>query len=266
MLEVTDLRVGYGHLEVVHGVSLSVASGEFVAVLGSNGAGKSTLLRACAGQMRSRSGAVTFDGHRLGRVPPHKVASLGIACALEGRRIFQRQNVLANLQLGGYSLPDRRTRIPEQLARVHELFPTLERKAKLPASTLSGGERQMLAIGQALMSAPRLLVLDEPSAGLAPRLVDDVFAALSRLRAEGLALLLAEQTVEQALTLCDRAYVLEAGRVALAGSAESLRNNEAVREVYIGTLGHSASATESAGELRAGKGAADGAPPQTKHL
>jgi branched-chain amino acid transport system ATP-binding protein len=270
MLEVTDLRVGYGHLEVVHGVSLSVADGEFVAVLGSNGAGKSTLLRACSGQMPVRGGSARFDGTDLSRMAPHKIVSLGIGSAMEGRRIFRRQSVLANLELGSYRLGNRKTEFPKVLRRMYELFPVLERKAKLPASTLSGGELQMLAIGQALMSAPRLLVLDEPSAGLAPRLIEDVFTALSRLRDEGLALLLAEQTVEQALTMCDRAYVLEAGSVRLSGTARSLRTNEAIREVYIGSLGHGAKAaappgstsmptvaTSSAPAIDAGKGPTD---------
>ena len=240
MLEVTDVRISYGRLEVVHGVSLTVAPGEFVAVLGSNGAGKSTLLRACSGQLRVRSGAVRFESTDLGRVQPHRMIGLGISAALEGRRIFQRQSVLANLQLGAYTLRARRAELPRQLARVYRMFPVLERKSGLPASTLSGGERQMLAIGQALMSKPRLLILDEPSAGLAPQLIDEVFDALSQLREEGLALLLAEQTVEQALQVCDRGYVLEAGIAALEGSAADLRTNEAVREVYIGSLGHGA--------------------------
>jgi branched-chain amino acid transport system ATP-binding protein len=196
--------------------------------------------------MRIRGGAATFAGADLASVPPHRIASLGLGYAMEGRRIFQRQSVLANLELGAYALADRRSTFGRQLARIYHLFPVLERKAGLPASTLSGGERQMLAIGQALMSAPRLLVLDEPSAGLAPRLVANVFEALSRLREEGLALLLAEQTVEQALRMCDRAYVLEAGHVALHGTAEELRTNEAVRRVYIGTLGHGAGARSSA--------------------
>ncbi len=241
MLDVTDLRVAYGHLEVIHGVSITVGDGEFVALLGSNGAGKSTLLRACSGQLRPRSGSVRFGGVDLSSIPPYRVARLGLGYAMEGKRIFQRQTVEANLELGCYPLgSQRRRRSAELFERVYELFPVLRRKAGLGASTLSGGERQMLAIAQALMSDPRLLVLDEPSAGLAPRLVADVFAVLARLREGGLSLLLAEQTVEQALILCDRGYVLEAGSVALAGAAAGLRANEAVRQVYIGALGHGA--------------------------
>jgi len=240
MLEVTDLRFAYGRLEVIHGISLTVGDGEFVAVLGSNGAGKSTLLRACAGQAPVPAGSVRFDGRDLAEVPAHDVVRSGLAYAMEGRRIFQRQSVRANLEVGTYSLAGRRGRSGALFDRVFGLFPVLQRKAGQPASTLSGGERQMLAIGQALMSDPRLLVLDEPSAGLAPLLIQQVFGALAQLQREGLALLLAEQTVEQALSLCDRGYVLNAGVVVLNGSASTLRADEGVRAAYIGSLGHGA--------------------------
>lgn len=240
MLEVRHLHLAYGYLEVVHGVSLRVDDGEFVAVLGANGAGKSTLLRACAGQIRPRSGQIRFDGHDLTRVAPHQAVRLGIAYATEGRRIFQQQSVRANLEIGSYPLPRRRTRAQALIDRMFALFPVLERKAQLSAGSLSGGERQMLAIAQALMSDPRLLILDEPSAGLAPLMIDQVFRALDELRADGLSLLLSEQTVEQSLALCDRGYVLDAGNVVLSDSAAILRDDADLRAVYIGSLGHGA--------------------------
>jgi branched-chain amino acid transport system ATP-binding protein len=257
MLEAAEIRAGYGHLEVLHGVSISVAPGEFVALLGANGAGKSTLLRVCSGQLRPRSGAVRFAGADLAGTAAHRVARLGLGYAMEGRRVFERQTVAANLELGAYPLGGRNRRTAHLFDRVYELFPVLAGKSGRMASTLSGGERQMLAIAQALMTDPKLVVLDEPSAGLAPRLIADVFAALARLRAGGLAMLLAEQTVEQALGLCDRGYVLEAGTVALCGEAAALRADPAVREIYIGALGHGAAPD------RTGPGA--GTDPSTVH-
>jgi branched-chain amino acid transport system ATP-binding protein len=247
ILQASEVRAGYGHLEVIHGVSLSVAAGEFVALLGANGAGKSTLLRVCAGQLRPRGGTVVFDGTDLATTAPHRVAKLGLGYATEGRRVFERQSVAANLELGAYPLGGRNRRTGHLFDRVYELFPVLARKAGMMASTLSGGERQMLAVAQALMVDPRLVVLDEPSAGLAPRLIEDVFAALAQLRAGGLAMLLAEQTVEQSLGLCDRGYVLEAGTVALSGDAATLRADPAVREIYIGALGHGAAPDNGSG-------------------
>jgi len=238
VLDVKDLRVAYGELEVLHGVSVAVGDREFVTVLGTNGAGKSTLLRSAAGAMRWRSGSVMFGDVDVRRTPAHRIPNLGIGYAMERGRIFQRQTVASNLELGAYPLGRAgKARRAGLFDRVYELFPVLERKAKLQAGTMSGGERQMLAIGQALMCDPKLLILDEPSAGLAPILVSEVFAALGRLRPEGLSLLLAEQTVDQALSLCDRGYVLEAGRIVLEGPAASLRQDDAVREVYIGVLG-----------------------------
>lgn len=237
MLEVRDLRVRYGQLEVLHGISIDVADGEYVTVLGTNGAGKSTLLRAAAGAMHFHSGSVRFNGADLARVRPARVSAMGIGYAMERGRIFQRQTVESNLQLGTYPLGRARRGRGDLWDRVYELFPVLKRKAKHVSGTMSGGERQMLAIAQALMSDPKLLVLDEPSAGLAPLLVSEVFGALDRLRPSGLSLLLAEQVVDQALRLCDRGYVIEAGEVALGGPAECLRSDEAVLEVYVGLLG-----------------------------
>jgi branched-chain amino acid transport system ATP-binding protein len=183
---------------------------------------------------------VRFDGRDLASIAAHDVARAGLAYAMEGRRIFARQSVRANLEVGSYPLAKRRSNSGRLFERVFALFPVLERKSGQLASTLSGGERQMLAIGQALMSDPRLLILDEPSAGLAPLLIQQVFAALSQLQQEGLAVLLAEQTVDQALKLCDRGYVLNAGVVVLDGPAATLRADEGVRAAYIGSLGHGA--------------------------
>ncbi|HVX21431.1 MAG TPA: ABC transporter ATP-binding protein [Acidimicrobiales bacterium] len=237
MLEVRDLRVRYGRLEVLHGVSITVQEGEFVTVLGTNGAGKSTLLRACAGAMKVSGGSVSFRDVDLAGVPVHRVARLGLGYAMERGRVFQRQSVDVNLALAALPLGRRNPLKAELRDRVYQLFPVLKTKAKLPAGTMSGGERQMLAIAQALMSDPKLLVLDEPSAGLAPLLVSEVFGALAQLRPVGLSVLLAEQVVDEALEVCDRGYVLEAGRIVLSKTAEELRKDDAVREAYIGTLG-----------------------------
>jgi len=236
MFEVIDVRAGYGHLEVLHGVSLHVDEGEVVALLGSNGAGKSSLLNTCAGLIKPRSGQIRFRGTVVSDMPPHKLPGRGIAFAMGGQRVFRRQTVQANLELGAYAIARRRAS-RDSFERVFQLFPVLAMKARHPASTLSGGERQMLAIGQALMCRPALLLLDEPSSGLAPLLVGNVFDALRELKSEGLSLLLAEQAVEQALNLADRGYVLEAGNVVLHGTSAELRDNNAVRNAYLGSLG-----------------------------
>jgi branched-chain amino acid transport system ATP-binding protein len=236
MFEVIGLKAGYRHLEVLHGVNLHIDDGEVVALLGSNGAGKSTLLKTCAGLLRPTAGQVVFNGVTISNTAPHKLPGIGIALALGGHRVFHRQTVQANLELGAYALP-RARRVRNDFERVFRLFPVLGVKARHPASTLSGGERQMLAIGQALMCQPAVLLLDEPSSGLAPLLVANVFDALRQLKQEGMSLLLAEQTVDQALSLADRGYVLDAGSVVTEGTSEQLRNNEAVRDAYIGSLG-----------------------------
>jgi branched-chain amino acid transport system ATP-binding protein len=237
VFEVIDLRAGYRHLEVLHGVNLHVADGEVVALLGSNGAGKSTLLKTCAGLLRPRTGRVVFQGVTVSDLAPHRLPGVGIALAMGGQRVFHRQTVQANLELGAYAVPRTTRRTSDDYERVFALFPVLRMKARRPASTLSGGERQMLAIAQALMCHPTMLLLDEPSSGLAPLLVRDVFDALKRLKTEGISLLLAEQTVEQALSLADRGYVLDAGALVTQGSSAQLRSNEAIRQAYMGSLG-----------------------------
>jgi branched-chain amino acid transport system ATP-binding protein len=246
VLEVLDLRTGYGPLEVLHGISLSISDGEFVTILGSNGAGKSTLARTCAGLLKIRAGKVVFNGTSLAHVQRHNVVRLGVGYAVESKRVFTRMTVEDNLALGAYMHGGVRGKVRPRFDRIMDLFPTLKEKLKHLGSSLSGGERQMLAIAQALMGDPRLLILDEPSSGLAPRLVSQLFTVLAQLKGEGMSLLLAEQAVDQALRACDRGYVLEAGTIALEGTSLELLRNRAVQEVYIGTLGRKDSRTEIA--------------------
>ena len=233
MLEVRDLRVAYGGLPVLHDLSLDIGEGEFVALLGRNGAGKTTTMRAIAGLVPFR-GAITFEGRELGGVPAHKIVRLGVAFAQEGKQLFTELSVQDNLTLGAYAQRSRRAQVRSDLERVFDLFPVLERKLRDPAETLSGGEQQMLVLAQAMMAHPRLLMVDEPSQGLAPALVNEVLGALTALRAEGTAILLAEQVVDKTLPICDRLYVLDLGRVVLEGSPAEVAEHRALREVYIG--------------------------------
>lgn len=233
LLELSAIRVSYGNVEALHGLDLVVHEGEIVTLLGSNGAGKSTTLLCISGLVKPKSGAIYFDGCSLGNVPDHDVVSLGIAQAPEGRRVFGAMTVLENLRLGAFRVTDR-----EQSARTLEwiftLFPRLmERKNQL-AGTLSGGEQQMLAIGRALMAQPRLLLLDEPSLGLAPLLVRSIFDTIRHINQKGVTILLVEQNARAALRLATRGYVLETGRIALEDSAAKLLANAAVREAYLG--------------------------------
>lgn len=233
MLEVRDLRVAYGGLPVLHDLSLEVGEGEFVALLGRNGAGKTTTMRAIAGLVPFR-GAITFEGQALGGIPAHKIVRLGVAFAQEGKQLFTELSVQDNLTLGAYAQRGKRQQVRGDLERVFSLFPVLERKLRDPAETLSGGEQQMLVLAQAMMAHPRLLMVDEPSQGLAPALVNEVLGALTVLRDEGTAILLAEQVVDKTLPICDRLYVLDLGRVVLEGSPAEVAEHRALREVYIG--------------------------------
>ena len=233
MLEVRDLRVAYGGLPVLHDLALDIGEGEFVALLGRNGAGKTTTMRAIAGLVPFR-GAITFEGQALDGVPAHKIVRLGVAFAQEGKQLFTELSVQDNLTLGAYAQRSRRAQVRSDLERVFDLFPVLERKLRDPAETLSGGEQQMLVLAQAMMAHPRLLMVDEPSQGLAPALVNEVLGALTALRAEGTAILLAEQVVDKTLPICDRLYVLDLGRVVLEGSPAEVAEHRALREVYIG--------------------------------
>jgi branched-chain amino acid transport system ATP-binding protein len=238
LLEVEDLRVSYGDLEVVKGVSIKVEQGEIVTVLGSNGAGKTTTLRTLAGLLRPTSGKITYDGRAIGGLAAHEVANMGLALVLEGRQLFPEHTVLENLELGGYRHLRRgaRTEFDRELGKVLELFPRIEERLRLPAGLLSGGEQQMVAIGRALVSKPRLLLLDEPSLGLAPILVRSIFDAFVALRQQGITTLLVEQMAWIGLEVCDRAYVLESGSIVTSGSREEVAANARVVEAYLGKV------------------------------
>ncbi|MDF2627080.1 MAG: branched chain amino acid transporter ATP-binding protein [Symbiobacteriaceae bacterium] len=232
MLEVNDLRVSYGHIEALHGVSFTVAEGEIVTLIGANGAGKSTTLRALSGLVRARSGQVRFCGKAITAVPAHKIVALGMGHVPEGRRIFANMSVQENLELGAY-LGDSRT-LAADLEAVFGRFPRLrERRAQL-AGTLSGGEQQMLAMGRALMLKPKLLLLDEPSMGLSPLLVQELFETIVEINRRGTTVLLVEQNAAMALDIAHRAYVLETGRVVLSGPAADLQDDPQVRQAYLG--------------------------------
>jgi branched-chain amino acid transport system ATP-binding protein len=232
VLAVRDLTVGYGRMEVVRGVSFDVGRGEVVVIIGANGAGKSTTLRALAGLLRAQRGGARFESVELLGRPAHWIARHGVALVPEGRMIFADQTVLDNLRLGAYGRRD--GTVGANIAWQFDRFPILRERQHQLAGTLSGGEQQMLAIARALMARPRLLLLDEPSLGLAPRLVSEVFAALARLRDEGLTLLLVEQMAEAALAIADRGYVLEQGRIVVRGTADELRNDARVARAYLG--------------------------------
>jgi branched-chain amino acid transport system ATP-binding protein len=230
LLQLRDVEARYGAVRALHGVSLAVDEGELVAVLGANGAGKTTTLRAVSGTVR-RDGEILFAGRKLPR-RAEATARAGIAHVPEGRGTFMELSVWDNLRLGAYT---RRTGLKEDAARVFDFFPRLEERREQQAGTLSGGEQQMLALGRALMARPRLLLLDEPSLGLAPLVVREIFVALERMRAEdGVAILVVEQNARLALRAAQRAYVLEVGRVVVEGEAEELRRNESVRKSYLG--------------------------------
>lgn len=233
MLTVTDLRVSYQGAPAVNGVSLSLSAGELVSLVGSNGAGKSSVLAAVAGLHRPIGGSVVFDGRDVSRLPAHAIARLGLALVPEGRRLFAHQTVRANLILGAYLQRDRAVRA-ETLSRVVSLFPVLGERMGQKAGMLSGGEQQMLALGRALMSKPRLLVLDEPSLGIAPRTAELIFDAISQVRAEGVTVLLVEQNLRAALRLSDRLYVLQTGSLVLAGTAAELEESPLIRQAYLG--------------------------------
>jgi branched-chain amino acid transport system ATP-binding protein len=233
LLEVRNLSVRYGDLVGVSDVSLSVSAGSVVALLGSNGAGKTTTLNAIAGLVPPAGGRITWQGREIAGQPAFAIVATGLALSPEGWRLFVQQTVEQNLRLGATVLADK-ARVPALLDRVFTLFPRLAERRRQRAGTLSGGERQMLAMGRALMSDPRLLMLDEPSLGLAPAVVETMYATLQRLRTEGLTLLLAEQAVELALEVADYAYVLQTGRTVLEGKAAELADDRDVQRIYLG--------------------------------
>ena len=234
MLEINELVVHYGAVEALHGISLRVAAGQVVGVIGSNGAGKTTTLRTISGLLRPTSGRVVFEGESVGRLAAHEITRLGVAHVPEGRHVFPDQSVYDNLLLGAFTRRGDRRELERDLDDVFALFPRLrERRAQL-AGTLSGGEQQMLAIGRALMLRPKLVLLDEPSMGLAPIVIDEVFRRLAELKARGMTMLLVEQLAYRALAVSDYAYVLENGRIQLEGPAATLRDDPRVREAYLG--------------------------------
>jgi branched-chain amino acid transport system ATP-binding protein len=231
MLRIENLSASYRGLKALQGVSLNVAKGEIVAVVGANGAGKTTLLKSVAGLVATEGGIV-FDGRDISRMKAHLISRAGIGLVPEGRRLFPRLSVEDNLRLGAYAIegPDRF----KPLELVFSLFPRLQERLAQRAETLSGGEQQMLAIGRALMSQPRLLMLDEPSQGIMPKLVDDIFAAIQRIRDLGVTILLVEQRLAEALEIADRAYVLQTGRIVMSGKASDIAADSAVRKAYLG--------------------------------
>ena len=233
MLEVKHLHVSYGAVKALRDVSLRVEEGEIVALIGANGAGKSTVLNAVSGIVPPLSGTITFRGKGITRMPPHEIVKLGISQVPEGRRVFSEMSVLENLEMGAYSRRGRGA-IAEDLEQVLGRFPRLAERKDQPAKTLSGGEQQMLAMGRALMSRPRLLLLDEPSMGLAPKLVDQIFQIVREINAGGATILLVEQNAGMALSAAQRAYVLETGEVALEGKAGELADDPKVRKAYLG--------------------------------
>lgn len=233
MLEIKDLYVNYGMIAALKGISFEVNEGEVIALIGANGAGKTTTLHTITGLLHAKSGSITFNGVELTKTPAHKIVEMGIAHVPEGRRIFQNLTVLDNLKLGAFTRKDKEN-ISKDIEMVYERFPRLaERKTQI-AGTLSGGEQQMLAMGRALMSRPKLLMLDEPSMGLSPLLVDEVFTIIKDLNKEGTTVLLVEQNAGKSLAISDRAYVLENGKIVLSGTGEELLQSEEVKKAYLG--------------------------------
>jgi len=233
MLEVKNIQVAYGKIIAVKDVSVTVNQGEIVTLIGSNGAGKSTTLRTISGLIKPKSGEITFNGKRIDGVPGHEIVAMGICHAPEGRRIFPRMSVKENLELGAFLRNDKAA-VNADMERVLDLFPRLKERIKQTAGTMSGGEQQMLAVSRALMGDPKLLLLDEPSMGLAPVLVELIFDTVVKIRKQGITILLIEQNATAALEVADRAYVLESGKVKMSGSAAELRSDDKVTKAYLG--------------------------------
>jgi len=233
MLELRDVHTYYGNIHALKGISFTVDDGEVVTLIGANGAGKSTTLRTIQGLNRPRSGTVVLNGIALEKMPTDKIVEQGVSQAPEGRQIFPRMTVLENLEMGAYQRKDK-DGIQKDLARVFELFPRLKERIKQNGGTLSGGEQQMLAMGRAMMARPKVLMLDEPSMGLAPILVEQIFEIIKEINAQGSTILLVEQNAMMALSVANRGYVLETGNIVLSGSAEELKNNKQVQDTYLG--------------------------------
>ena len=233
MLEIRDLEVNYGAINAIKKISFDVNEGEVIALIGANGAGKTTTLHTITGLHKARAGSVMFMGKDILKLPPHKIVQMGMAHVPEGRRIFQQLSVYKNLTLGAFTRKDKKG-VEESLARVYERFPRLEERKRQIAGTLSGGEQQMLAMGRALMSDPKIILMDEPSMGLSPLLVEEVFRIIRDIKASGTTVLLVEQNAKKALEIADRAYVLETGRITLRGNAKELMNDDSVKKAYLG--------------------------------
>jgi branched-chain amino acid transport system ATP-binding protein len=233
MLQVNALKTFYGRIQALWDINLTVNEGEIVAIIGANGAGKSTLVRTISGLLQPTSGTITFEGRRIDGLSPNAIVELGISHIPEGRRLFVEMSIRENLEMGAYSSGSWKVR-GETLEHVYEIFPILKERAKQPATTLSGGEQQMLAMGRGLMSRPKLCIIDEPSNGLAPKLVTDVFQIIKSLRDQGITILLIEQNVYQTLQIADRACVLENGRIALDGACHELLEIDHIKKAYLG--------------------------------
>ena len=233
MLEIKDLNVFYGAVHAIKGISLNVEQGELVSLIGANGAGKTTTLHAISGLIPAASGTIELDGHNLQKTPPDKIISLGLAHVPEGRHVFARMTVEENLRMGAYILRDAQ-KINENLEKVYSHFPRLKERRRQLAGTLSGGEQQMLATGRALMTDPSIVLMDEPSMGLSPLLVKEIFAIIEQLHESGITILLVEQNAKMALAVSDRAYVLETGKISMSGKASELAEDDRVRKAYLG--------------------------------
>ncbi|WP_249776243.1 ABC transporter ATP-binding protein [Arsenicicoccus cauae] len=234
MLEVKDLRVAYGKIEAVKGISFDVEEGQVVSLIGTNGAGKTTTLRTISGLLRPARGSITFEGKRIDDVPAHKIVTLGLAQSPEGRRIFPRMTVEENLMLGAFARKDGSSAVRQDLDAAFELFPILRERRSQPAGTFSGGEQQMLAMGRAMMSRPRLMLLDEPSMGLSPLMMKKIMSTVQTLKAQGTTILLVEQNANAALKISDVGYVLEVGKIVLRGTGQELLSSDEVRKAYLG--------------------------------
>ncbi|MCX4255931.1 MAG: ABC transporter ATP-binding protein [Oscillospiraceae bacterium] len=233
MLEIKDLQVCYGVINAIKGVSFEVNEGEIIALIGANGAGKTTILHTITGLVSAKSGSIMFEGTDLLKTPAHRIVSMGMAHVPEGRRIFQELTVLENLKMGAYTRKDKKE-ISDTLEMVYKRFPRLEERKSQIAGTLSGGEQQMLAMGRALMSHPKIILMDEPSMGLSPLYVTEIFDIIKEVNAGGTTVLLVEQNAKKALSIANRAYVLETGNIALTGDAKELMNNDSVKKAYLG--------------------------------
>lgn len=233
MLEVKDIKVYYGMIQAIKGVSFHVDEGEVIALIGANGAGKTTILHTISGLLAPKEGSILFEGKDIVKIPGHKIVSMGMAHVPEGRRVFAQMSVLQNLKMGAYTRRNKEE-IQQNLQMVFERFPRLEERQNQLAGTLSGGEQQMLAMGRALMSQPKIILMDEPSMGLSPIFVNEIFDIIEKVSKGGTTVLLVEQNAKKALSIADRAYVLETGNIALEGKASELLNNDAIRKAYLG--------------------------------